>query len=582
MNDIFISYRRKDSGFHATQLCKELRRHLGDDTVFMDKDGIPYGEEFLRVIAERLSVCAVFLAVIGPHWSTARKGVRGRLFQPKDTVRLEILVALNRQTLLIPVLIAGATDMPPANSLPESIAGLAQINAKIVSDDKFEEDVAALADLIKKSGVGISPMDDARAQTERRRVEQLITSDLAKNRPEGPRFGQLDPDRKKFREDHVDDPEHWRKVRHIRPLPFAKSRGGTEPVLKLSDALGSAGPKQWRAIQKSGEIIFHAVGSTGNTGGPADMASVSTRMTKDFIESRGESSPSFLFHLGDVIYNFGEAKHYFSQFYVPYRHYPAPIFAIAGNHDGLVVPGSGTTTLQAFVENFCAEGFCQTSASRGEGRTAQVQPGVYFTLETPLVRILALYSNISEGPGVISDRRGMFPELNGLQLEFLEAALMRMKSEKFKGAVIIAVHHDPYSPSKHGGSAQMLAELDSVSTKTGIWPHAVLSGHAHNYQRYTRTIKAVQIPYIVAGNGGCGVVKFSRGGEVPAHKRLPLKGDRITLDAYDDEHYGYLRIKVDQQQLKIEYQPVSGKVADSVTVDLRTRQIDDAGSRHRR
>ena len=78
--------------------------------------------------------------------------------------------------------------------------------------------------------------------------------------------------------------------------------------------------------------------------------------------------------------------------------YPAPILAIAGNHDGMVVPGSTVPTLKAFLENFCAEGFHQTAASGGLGRTAQIQPGVYFTLDAPFVRIL-------QTPRIISDLR---------------------------------------------------------------------------------------------------------------------------------------------------------------------------------
>ena len=110
------------------------------------------------------------------------------------------------------------------------------------------------------------------------------------------------------------------------------------------------------------------------------------------------------------------------------------IFAVAGNHDGMVVPGTGATALAAFMENFCAEGFHETAAARGLGRTAQIQPGVYFTLEAPFVRILALYSNIFEGPGVISDQDNQFPELGRVQLEYLEAALNRVKRERFEGA----------------------------------------------------------------------------------------------------------------------------------------------------
>jgi acid phosphatase type 7 len=64
-----------------------------------------------------------------------------------------------------------------------------------------------------------------------------------------------------------------------------------------------------------------------------------------------EHNPSFLYHLGDVIYKFGEASEYYSQFYEPYAHYPAPIFAIPGNKDGGVRPDSNEKSLAAFVRH---------------------------------------------------------------------------------------------------------------------------------------------------------------------------------------------------------------------------------------
>ena len=33
---------------------------------------------------------------------------------------------------------------------------------------------------------------------------------------------------------------------------------------------------------------------------------------------------------------------------------------------------------------------------------------------------------------------------------------------------------------RHGGSPLMLKEIDAACTETGIWPHAVISGHAHH------------------------------------------------------------------------------------------------------
>ena len=32
----------------------------------------------------------------------------------------------------------------------------------------------------------------------------------------------------------------------------------------------------------------------------------------------------------------------------------------------------------------------------------------------------------------------------------------------------------------------MLGQIDKACNDAGVWPHAVLSAHAHNYQRFTR------------------------------------------------------------------------------------------------
>jgi hypothetical protein len=142
-------------------------------------------------------------------------------------------------------------------------------------------------------------------------------------------------------------------------------------------------------------------------------------MVSDFTDE-GQHVPLFFLHLGDVIYSFGEGKYYYDQFYEPYRNYPGPIVALAGNHDGMVAPGTKTPTLEAFLENFCASDFEVAPEAGGLMRTAQIQSGVFFTFEAPLVRILVLYSNTLEDPGVISDSN-----VGDSQLVYLKAALER-------------------------------------------------------------------------------------------------------------------------------------------------------------
>src|SRR6202035_4668876 len=285
----------------------------------------------------------------------------------------------------------------------------------------------------------------------------------------------------------------------------------------------------------------------------------------------------------------GEGQYYYDQFYEPYRDYPAPIIALAGNHDGMVAPGTKATTLAAFLENFCATKFAVAPEAGGLSRTAQIQPGVFYTFDAPLVRILALYSNTLEDPGVIADKN-----VGQSQIDYLKAALARVKSEGFKGALIIAHHHPAYTAgSKHGWSQQMVSQIDAVCNATGVWPHAVLSGHAHNYQRCTRLHGQTQIPYIICGNGGHGLGKLMGAGKAKkgtgtATGNSPLRtpqalqvtghADKVTLENYDDQDYGYLRVIVTAAQLRIEYHPASdGSGAktpdDFVTVDLATRKL---------
>lgn len=622
LNNIFISYRRQDSPAHAGRIFDQLTAQFGEDQVFMDVDGIAAGEDFVEAISDRLSTCAIFLAIIGPRWAGVRKGLRKRIFKADDFVRLEILVALNRPILVIPVLVQGAT-MPLAADLPSSIDPLRERNAISVSDGKFRQELAGLVGVVKKRLAEAPQMGESQTLAERRRIEGLIRHDLAllqerrrrrlliagwgiaaisviglalwglphllptgsapppsaqASEGDGPRFGQPDPDITKFRVPHPPDAEAYEKLANsaveLRPRPFPSSRGGSEPRLSFADVWGLAGKDQVQAVEKQGKILFHAVGSTGNVHSPADPDRVAKRMTADFTET-GHPTPSFFFDLGDVVYSFGEAMYYYDQFYLPYRQYPAPILAVAGNHDGMIAPGTGGTSLQAFLANFCAPRFEKASQDGTLGRTPQIQPGVYFTFDAPFLRILALYSNTSEGPGVISDESGKYPGVGQGQLAFLRAALNRIKSEKYQGAILVLLHHNLYAPSKHGGSRGLLADLDEVSKETGVWPHAVLSGHAHDYQRYTREIGGMQIPYINAGGGGFGLAKLIRD---PIALPMRFEGQDAVLEALDEANYGFLRITVDRKQMRIEYQPVTDSPGqaptDAVTVDLHTHRIN--------
>jgi Calcineurin-like phosphoesterase len=389
-----------------------------------------------------------------------------------------------------------------------------------------------------------------------------------------PVFGQPQPspDPTTFKDPVTDASQP--DVAGVQPVP-QPAAAATEPILTLAQIYGSQGATITQTIQTAGQIVFHSLGDTGSVIGPITQSLVADKMVTDFTEANPADVPSFCYHLGDAVYYFGEGEYYYDQFFEPFRNYPAPILGIPGNHDGIVYPTDPATTLQAYLRNFCAAAPAPSPDAGGLSRTTMIQPGVYYTFDAPFVRILGVYSNVLEDPGVISDQGATYPTLDQRQITFLTTALKRVKSESYAGALIIAVHHPPFTGgTNHGGSPLMLADIDSACTAAGVWPHAVFSGHAHNYQRYTRLVNAFQIPFMVAGCGGHSPLSSMR-----STIRTPYKIDStLTLESYDDKDYGYLRVIVNASTMTIEFHPQSDggttKTPDDVvTINLAARTI---------
>ena len=409
-------------------------------------------------------------------------------------------------------------------------------------------------------------------------------------RLDAPVFAQPEPtpDPTTFRVKHPSDADAYKLIdelnreHRLQPMRFPRPRGaGAEPRLTLADVFGG-NAAAINAIEQRGQIVFHATGDCGSTRGPKTQNEVTEKMIGDFTESDAREIPQFALLLGDIVYSFGEPEYYYDQFYEPYRNYHAPVLAAAGNHDGMISPLAHATSLEAYLRNFCsdpANGFTVTPEAGGLSRTAQIQPGVFFTFEAPFVRILVFYSNTLEDPGVIANNT-----IGHTQIDFLSAALQRAKRENYRGALLFAHHHPPYAiGGQHSSSTEMRQQMDAVCAETGIWPHAILAGHAHSYQRFTRhRADGTEIPYLVCGNGGHNVQKLHAPGGIPLRAPQVVQSaaanqDRVVFERYDDTNYGYLRLVADPGQLRIEYHPASDGIHaktpdDSVTIDLRTRK----------
>jgi hypothetical protein len=207
---------------------------------------------------------------------------------------------------------------------------------------------------------------------------------------------------------------------------------------------------------------------------------------------------------------------------------------------------------------------------------------------------------------VISSEKKHWGAVPDFQLEYLTAQLKRIKDESYKGAVLLAVHHPPFSYSpppkgggkggNHGCSPNMLSDIDTICKQQNVYPHAVLSGHAHNYQRYTRKVhfgaSDFQVPFIVCGDSGHHVNSLVQGrhgqpgqeppknkdtdvGYLDTKKAVDARG--LVLNNYDDVNYGYLRVSADKAKLAIAFHPITKAgpqpAPDVVTVDLASHTV---------
>jgi hypothetical protein len=327
------------------------------------------------------------------------------------------------------------------------------------------------------------------------------------------------------------------------------------------------------------KLVFHCVGDTGDERGK-EMDFVADMMTQDYDASPDGAAPAFFYHLGDVVYFAGDIQGYGENFYETYAEYPGLIVSIPGNHDcqpddpqdGPVDPHK--KPLDGWVQNFMSKDPTQLgSLKTTSSRTQMDLPNVYWTFTTPLATIIGLFSNVGETEA----------ELHQDQIDWFKSELTAADATK---ALIVAIHHPPYSgDTEHSGSTVAEKVLFESFAATGKYPHLILAGHVHNYQRFTvkQTTKSgeIDVACVVAGAGGYSKLgKLHKiGGNYPS---APMKlGNTLTLEKYDQDNFGFLHLEVTKQQIVGTYFSAPYKEAttpkasttDKFTIDLKKRAV---------
>jgi hypothetical protein len=355
----------------------------------------------------------------------------------------------------------------------------------------------------------------------------------------------------------------------FQPLP--PPNGPAPYRFDLSQLLTAADVQQ---ITDAGVLVFHTVGDTGDYRGQQQLF-VAEMMTQDAQTLPAGREPAFFYHLGDVIYFAGDIIRYPDNFYLTYKNYPGFIVSIPGNHDCQPddpSDGPGDPNkypLDGWVQNFMSKNPAQPgSLKTGTARTQLDLPNVYWTFTTPLATIIGLFSNVGETQG----------EFHQDQIDWFQSELTAANPAL---ALIVSVHHPPFSGDvEHSGSSVVDQVLMKAFQAVKRYPNLILSGHVHNYQRFTNVVKGpkgqLQIPYVVAGAGGYTLLSDLQqvNGAFP---KAPFSvGSGLTLEQYDQKNFGFLRLEVSKTQIVGIYQSApyvaggtpAATVVDSFTVDL--------------
>ncbi|WP_257668807.1 metallophosphoesterase family protein [Parapedobacter tibetensis] len=293
------------------------------------------------------------------------------------------------------------------------------------------------------------------------------------------------------------------------------------------------------------QMSFHMVGDTGSARHSDFQALIASALSQQAAADMtvGEK-PAFLFHLGDIVYNHGEASEYPKQFFVPYEDYPAAIVAIAGNHDADVNPDAEFPyqSLDAFMDVFCDTYPRRMMFGGGSKRLSMIQPNVYWTLITPLAHFIGLYANVTKY-GTIADD----------QLEWFVKELRYAGAERPNKAIIVCVHQAPYTAdTNHGSSLAMIDFLENAFKVAGVKPDIVFSGHVHNYQRFTKAYEdGTEVPYVVAGAGGyADLHRIACVGDSRVTDEHPVFDD-VRLDNFCDDRFGFIKIGIERKDGKL-------------------------------
>ena len=167
--EIFINYRREDDPGFVHALHSNLRSEFSEEQLFMDRDGkIKPGVDFIDFLDSMIDSSDVMLVILGRNWL---KLLKDRTNETDDFVQFEIRAALEKNKVVIPVLVGGA-GFPKPEALPEAIRSLSRRSAVVLRRESFQADCRDLIASLNEHLAAINAEREERAKIEREKIKE--------------------------------------------------------------------------------------------------------------------------------------------------------------------------------------------------------------------------------------------------------------------------------------------------------------------------------------------------------------------------------------------------------------------------
>ncbi|WP_245623116.1 metallophosphoesterase family protein [Spirillospora albida] len=291
-------------------------------------------------------------------------------------------------------------------------------------------------------------------------------------------------------------------------------------------------PAAFTVHRSAPEFSFMLLGDTGE-GDRSQYAVVPPLLN-------AAAGTDFMVIASDVIYPAGDAADYPDKFFRPYGGYPGPIYAIPGNHDWY-------DGLRGFLRVFCDldadyapppwrgplgivprllwrrpgevdQKVLDEARARYRGAPGQrsVQPGPYWAIDTPSLRIVGVDTGIT---GTLDREQG---------------AWLREVSAGPKPKMLITGKPIHVDDTCRPGRIEGGGTVDAIVRDPAHNYVLAVGGDIHNYQRYpVRLDDGRTIQYLVAGGSGAfmhatHIIPRTSAVEEDAFRCYPLRGDSLS------------------------------------------------------